>query len=329
MNTLFKYYSSTFDLLQHLHEPSIKLATTTSLNDPFEKELSEDLALNLTNILLERDIYKNKSKRMINELKKDLINSYKNISKNYGIVSLTETHRNLLMWSHYGSAHKGVCIGYKTSMFSDIDQIRPDMPPFDLNPQRVRYDSKRFDSDVFYDRNRTTDILMQAIRTKSDEWMYEKEHRSIIPFAYADKIVVHKNENNQLHSIILQCEHENIMVKNKTNKNKNLDVYDLNKDSNKNNVGYLASRVAHYNEVMVLKNISIKNISSIYLGSEYEFKDIKKIIEYLKLEPERYGHVKLFKYEVNKNNFALDLIPLNSKSPLDTELENRAIIYHL
>lgn len=329
MNSLFKYYSSNFDIIEHLIDPSIKLATTTSLNDPFEKELSEDLALNLTNKILEMDLYKDKSARKIKELKNGLITAYKNFSKNYGIVSLTETHRNLLMWAHYGSAHKGVCIGYRTDMFSTIETAEYETSKINLAPQRVKYDSKRFDSDMLYDGHKTIDILMQAIRTKSDEWMYEKEHRSIIPFQYADKIIVNKNNNKDLMSMITQYQREHYIIKDTKNKKDHCDIYQINKKESLNLQEYTTASVAHYDEVMVLKEISIKNISSIYLGSEYEFRKISGIINHLKSDPERYQHINLFKYEINKNDFALDIIPLNNKSLLSREQEGKLLIYQL
>lgn len=299
-----------------MKNPTIKLATTASLNDPFEKELSEDLAKNLTEKLLDLPYFKNKNEKAIGEVRQELISLYRNYSKNYGIVSLTETHRNLLMWAHYGSSHRGVCIGYDINMFSTLSELKTELEDdgiLEFKPQRVKYDSQRFDIEFFHDGNRTIDILMEAIRTKGDEWIYEKEHRCIIPFEHSDRITILKDNDKEPVSIfekLGELETLEYITRDTSTVNEDTYSYIINKNDSKKSLKYVASDIAHHEKVVMLKDISIKAIDSIYLGSQHPKDAVEKTIELFRGDTERYGHIKLYKYRANDNRFSLDLIPL-------------------
>ncbi|MGY3923922.1 DUF2971 domain-containing protein [Aeromonas jandaei] len=319
MTVLYKYYTSSFDLFEHLDNPAIKLATTKSLNDPFESQLTDGLA----NILTERFINKNGKKHP----KSTLNQSYKEISNKLGIVSLTETHRNILMWAHYASSHHGVCIGYKDDFFNIQDRdslaLSDTLKTIDLMPQRVKYDSKRFDEDAWDNSNHSAlEMIVSALSTKSDEWMYEKEHRCIVPLVWADRFVLLKKDDKNLKKYI----DENVSLGNFIEV---MDKSHFNFKVDPTDKCLFKNRLAKFDGVMMLKNISIDSIQSIYLGSLYGISETSKVIKYLKSDTQRYGHIKLYKYEINENDFALDIIPLNDGKKLDKKINDRALIYKL
>ncbi|MGN7510281.1 DUF2971 domain-containing protein [Aeromonas salmonicida] len=302
MKTLYKYYSDRFNVIDHIKTPSIKLSTTKSFNDPFEKNITSELSQILTSKLKSElaPIFK----RYDDE---EYISVYKEISKNYGVVSLTETHRNVLMWSHYASSHRGLCIGYNSDFFEKLDKIDPLYHACEplYKPQRVRYDYKRFDINQINNEQTQFELLMQEMTTKSDEWMYEKEHRCIVPFSWADKFSIYKNENAKLKALINKKIKENAIAKIINESNGDKITYSF-----EPSIGILEKReIAAYNEVTILKNIGIESIDSIYLGCEHN-EDNTNILKKLITSNPFYQHIKLYKYKTNADNFSLDLLTI-------------------
>lgn len=329
METLFKYYSSKFDIIKHLKDPAIKLATTASLNDPFEMKLSKDLATKLSDKLLSLEHYKNLNARQAHDLRNELIKEYTKFSERYGIVSLSETHRNLLMWAHYGSSHKGVCVGYKTDLFEKKQNQTPLDKKINLRPQRIKYDSERFDIEYFYNGNKTIDILMQSIKTKSNEWIYEKEHRCIVPFSHGSIIKIKKQPNIELMNEILLCEKMKIITKEEQNYDSDFDSYTINKGSEEGLIDAMISKIAYYDDdAMVLKKIDLSSIDSIYLGCQYPKDATEIIVNMFRQEKEKFEHIKLYKYRVHEELFSLDLIPIENckiKQELSKMITNREL----
>lgn len=315
MNVLYKYYSSEFNVESHLQDPSMKLATTKSLNDPFEKDLAKDLAINLAERYMNKNATNTKSK-------KERVKQYKVISNMLGIISLTETHRNLLMWAHYASSHKGYCIGYKSGFFDNLDvsNLPNTFKKFSPSSQRVIYDSKRFDKDKYSDKLSAFELVTQALRTKSDEWIYEKEHRCIIPFTWADKIITTK-ASKLLETAINDCKECGLITESCEGE------YIFNDSSQTKLTSKNA--LANIDGTILLKNIDVKFIDSIYLGSECPLNKIQSILSLIKSDPNRYEHIKVYKYEIHENDFAIEPLLLNSKITLDKNTEKRIMIYKL
>lgn len=82
------------------------------------------------------------------------------------LKSFSYAKDNNLMWSHYGDAHKGICIGYDFSKVSE--EVRQHLYP-------VQYSDTRFS---FIDAERIAAHPFLCLR-KSSEWKYEKEFRMI------------------------------------------------------------------------------------------------------------------------------------------------------
>lgn len=198
MNLLYKY---TPDPVHIFEDGYIRATQVNSLNDPFEgyyceRNISEYIEDNLLYTLqpIKCPISGNDS---INATKES-INKYKS---EIGVVCLTESHDNLLMWSHYADEHKGCVIG-----FSNIDNGRffknlfdLDEPPYSLSPfkgyffpvkyrKQFIYRNDSYQSDYYSYSDYS--YLIEIFQRKSDEWIYEKEHRAILQLKQADKVII-------------------------------------------------------------------------------------------------------------------------------------------
>lgn len=275
------------------------------------------------------------------ELTETYINLYERISEKYGIVSLTETHRNILMWAHYSSSHKGVCVGYKSDFFNKQKKLPSNEkePQVIYSPQRVKYDSKRFDQELCSETESTYELIMQALKTKSDEWMYEKEHRCIIPFSWADKFIIKKNNSEGIDSKLTEQIKalESISAIHLNNETADFLEYRFNKNDILSPDDYLKSHIASYTNVSMLKQIDIESIDAIYLGCQHQDESTERLIDLFSSNPQRYKHISIYKYRVNQNQFSLDLLPvINSKIIFDladiivnTELGELNLVHNL
>ncbi|MFG0732283.1 DUF2971 domain-containing protein [Photobacterium damselae] len=125
----------------------------------------------------------------------------------FAVVSLSETNNNLLMWSHYADQHRGIVVELDMSHELFTNYIPFPVTKYDDNldaevldeeenrkrssinagtVQRVRYNSHRPSLTKFED-------ILEHFLVKSDEWIYEKEHRIILPLVTADRIIVHES----------------------------------------------------------------------------------------------------------------------------------------
>lgn len=99
---------------------------------------------------------------------------------NFGVLSLTETPDNLLMWSHYGDSHKGVVLGFDESHpFFQGDEVVSGLSR--LN--KVEYSQKRPILSISTQNN------PKVFLRKSVDWSYEREWRLIRPLTEAASMI--------------------------------------------------------------------------------------------------------------------------------------------
>ena len=158
-----------------------------ALNDPFELRPS--------------------SSHIRSKSKKEIFDKLSKASYfDYSIVSLTETNNNLLMWSHYADQHKGIVIefDYNYQIFDSYKSF----PVFDFDNEEDAYIKNSIETErvnkidagkiqkVYYNNMRPNikkfDSILEHFLIKSDEWIYEKEHRVILPLVTADYIIINK-----------------------------------------------------------------------------------------------------------------------------------------
>ena len=181
-----------------------------SLNDPFEANVQDYQIENIVNHWIEGgDRYSLKDEKIIEKEGKApevkyTKESFESEMDRLGVVSFTEDYRNLLMWAHYADEHRGMVVEISSvvtwltnAVYSNPHhhglrrfEYGPEPVNYDEMPQRVVYRQDRplfeFPCDVepIYDSQMIKSILL----SKGDSWIYEKEHRSILPLENADYI---------------------------------------------------------------------------------------------------------------------------------------------
>lgn len=195
-------------------EGFIRLSQPSVLNDPFEAAFCpkslDDLASHFDDSTSWDVEFGELSFSQYVELKMHHI----------GVISFTENKENLLMWAHYANEHKGVVAGvvYHPQMGSIFENLfRADSlinsawgeewSQFDGTPRPVsyrkglRYRNDKFDYDYSNIAAEGADrILCEVFLQKSDEWIYEQEHRVILRLEQADRVILEsieliKNDN--------------------------------------------------------------------------------------------------------------------------------------
>lgn len=305
MHVLYKYYSSNFNIIEHIKKPLIKLSHTESFNDPFERVLSIKLAEQLTEYLVSLSIIKDEYK---NDFKEKFKKEFMNSPKEYGVVSLTETHRNILMWAHYANSHRGICIGYKSDFLSSkIELHNDDMHSkfLDMAPKRVKYDSQRFDIEKYNNdkayNDRPIHHIVESMTLKSNDWMYEKEHRCIAPFRYGEYIKLTAEPTKALSRAINSLQEKGLITK--TSSPLEYEISRNNKIGKQQNFNIKLGEIAKHSSAMILKEINRDKIHSIHFGCQFDNQKRKWIERYIKINKDTFGHIKLYRYDVNPQSF--------------------------
>ncbi|WP_421171254.1 DUF2971 domain-containing protein [Aeromonas dhakensis] len=185
---LYKYLSLELGA-KLLQTPMLRLSNQTSLNDPFEFLLTESSSKKVSDIL--------KRSKGNNYSHVDLIDTF----WTHGVISLTETNDNLLMWSHYADEHKGMVVGFDVPIERPFDFFLDGQQPEGSHFAKVNYRKyRKFDGDI--NANNLDTVRLHYMLGKSDEWIYEKEHRFVIPFYCADVLLI--NSTNELYDKSLE-----------------------------------------------------------------------------------------------------------------------------
>jgi hypothetical protein len=124
----------------------LKIARISELNDPFE--------------LIPAALGKKTHRRALENLRDAL-------SKDKGLLCFSEKWDHPLMWSHYASRHRGMCL-----VFELADQFI----------DRVKYSRQRLQIE-WEDEGAgkvTQSFMKSLLMTKADYWSYESEYRAFL-----------------------------------------------------------------------------------------------------------------------------------------------------
>jgi hypothetical protein len=93
------------------------------------------------------------------------------MSREFGLICLSEVPEDILMWSHYTKGHTGLLIGFDTA-----NQFFAESPL-----QQVEYKRERVLIGHYIDPRDPpiSEIVKALIKTKSHDWSYEKEWRQM------------------------------------------------------------------------------------------------------------------------------------------------------
>lgn len=183
---LYKYLSSEISdnhLSDYLLESNFWLSSHTAFNDPFDTsaqvinegsasqkykrwmEISKKNAPELTNKQRELEV----SRLMFgnSNTAENISTIFRKHTEKVGLSCLSETPRNILMWSHYASQHKGIVLQFEIAK----------SPEAMLHALKIDYSNEypilNFAQDM-------TEQLAKIMLRKSEDWKYEKEWRLLI-----------------------------------------------------------------------------------------------------------------------------------------------------
>ncbi|MGL6356714.1 DUF2971 domain-containing protein [Aeromonas hydrophila] len=304
MMQLYKY--SDYLGLEYFDNPTIILSIPSTLNDPFESNLSEDIIKHL--------LKKFKDKTLLEQQIKNTFTEYLELT---GIVSLSETSRNLLMWSHYAKHHKGMCIGIAKDFLNHKSNLQYKFAKdfkitSSAEPKKVNYDNKRFeeneheelDPKQLINGEAIDNYLHKHLMIKGDEWIYEKEHRSIIPLSFSDGVKdINLTANHKIKSLL------EVMAKlNEVDTYKDSGTYFFKKQKKAVDFATLACnyRYDKANGIIFLLKIKPEHILTLHFGHRFDDQEINKIITKISAPEHKLNHVKVFKKKISNTRFELE-----------------------
>lgn len=176
------------------------------LQDLRDKYLKEEITFNsieasINNLLLEEKLSNTELKNpsAMSVYKKIFLETIPIRIKNIiddttGVLCLTDDsdeRSSRLMWSHYADCHKGVRIKLKTKFIENIsDSMKSGVRKvfYQEDFPLIEYDDYLGFSAGHFPKQ-TRNLVNKMIFTKSDEWSYENEYRSVIPFNNTSRII--------------------------------------------------------------------------------------------------------------------------------------------
>ncbi|MFQ2729779.1 DUF2971 domain-containing protein [Aeromonas caviae] len=303
MAIFYKYYSHL--PLEFFDEPTLKISSPIHLNDPFESLLPGDI-VEYINELDEINI-KNYSKEQV-------IGALRDTMTMNGVISFSETQRNLLMWAHYADDHKGMCIGFDTDeiLFDDTKEKLKQYAKI----QKVNYDTVRHDFFEDMKNIKKPDLLHHYIvnkvmLTKGDSWIYEKEHRYLIPTSKADYIKVKKSDlinDKKLNLTINKMMDMNVIEKCKEiKKESDYITYVPTSSEQAAGSGYLNSN----KQVSYYLRVNPKSIKKIYFGCRAPEEYTEKVKEIISKNSSMYESLYIGKMKLDNKRFELFIPSIN------------------
>ncbi|NTB86838.1 DUF2971 domain-containing protein [Agrobacterium tumefaciens] len=149
------YYTKLQYGLASVRDRRIKISLYDSLNDPFD----------FLGVAIDTTEQEAELKKIRDEL-----------SKRQGIICLSETWKEPLMWGHYANSHKGVCLGFEVGA--------PDYEKIDYRPARP----KLSDFGKASINELTHEDRSQIALRKFNRWSYEREWRRIVDLGSQDYV---------------------------------------------------------------------------------------------------------------------------------------------
>jgi hypothetical protein len=172
---LFRYRGTSKYVIEEISKQQLYAATSQELNDPFEcrapvvwnVKLMKEQFIQLAPVF---GISPEKAAEEFNSSRdwgmKQLLEKWEATKAGTRIVCFSAKPNSIRMWSYYGQAHEGICVGYNTSG-----------RPFWV-AQKVKYQNPNTPFDVVAaSQNDPMEIAANITCRKSSEWEFEEEYR--------------------------------------------------------------------------------------------------------------------------------------------------------
>ncbi|HAS8321937.1 TPA: DUF2971 domain-containing protein [Vibrio vulnificus] len=295
-------------------DPLLRLTPPCDLNDPFDSKVSHE-AINRKAAVMTNDFGTYAAMRSDFDLSNhsNIVDYLKNELDNYGVISLTEDRYNLLMWSHYANEHKGIVVEYgelETMMVVSKNCVTSYNPSVSV-PLPVKYTRRRpnknIDDEYIYDTEDKS-FFQHIAFVKGDDWIYEKEHRILLPFLESDvSILISNLPNVDVERELNALELEFSYVGN------GLYKFERGEKSIYYNPMIFALKnpaVKKLGKVMAFKRPKVNSIKSITFGLKVENSKIRKAISIYKQSKFYHSNVRYFKAVQSEAYFELDFVEI-------------------
>jgi hypothetical protein len=166
---------------QILVDSMLYFASPATFNDPFDcrvvfrKDISpEEFRNKADRLLAARGVARDERRRMLKpnrspeEFIRNVTGGLQAKVDGVGVLSLSSTHENILMWSHYACGHRGVCLQFRVAT----------EPHFLAGALPVKYSSELLVPPLFEDSS-GHERVEQLLLTKAEDWSYEREWRAL------------------------------------------------------------------------------------------------------------------------------------------------------
>jgi Protein of unknown function (DUF2971) len=131
--------------LEDIEKRRIRISRLNDLNDPFEL-----LALELSS----------------KSFRKKFIETKDELGQSTGLVCLSDSWQNPVMWSHYGDKHRGICLGF--------DVCSSLLIPITYELERLKIRERDFSD---HNTSKQESAMRKCLSTKFKHWEYERERR--------------------------------------------------------------------------------------------------------------------------------------------------------
>jgi hypothetical protein len=310
-------------------EPMLRATPFRALNDPFEGNLNKQ---QVYDAIKNMDIFYAAETNSLNELEdsgvEDLTSSLKGDFYDVGIISFTEDFTNPLMWAHYADEHRGMVIEFNNEepLFEDSRKLSGERKcRFGDNtlgdtyefPQKVIYrreipSFERLESMTPNSRSEYhwKKFLQRIFFTKANDWIYEKEMRSVLRLCDADKVICEDNENIRR----ICSQNKEIMIQNLANNKIEITYpigYEMDEEMGDESV---KQEIYHFSlnycspPPIHLFRINPKAISGVYLGCNSDHEAVLKSIE----DNSEFNHLKknINKMKVDDFQYQLNAVKI-------------------
>ncbi|QXM06963.1 DUF2971 domain-containing protein [Crassaminicella indica] len=300
-----------------------------ALNDPFEGIFNEKQFKDANNSL---NAYFTKQGNIVDKLEDyeldGIMGTLQSDFDDVGVLSFTEDYTNPLMWAHYADQYKGIVLEFDSEkpLFQDSIKFlgnrksrfgkpylghiyefpekvmyRREMPSFD-RPEQLQPNS---DGEYHWIK-----FLYSLFFTKSNDWIYEKELRSIVQLRDADRIICTKD--NHLIDVLSKCPE----IRTEDLADGKIQITYPNEYEMHENMGDESIKAEIYMHTSSFNSSSIhlfrinpKAISGIYCGCKCNYKKVQMLVKRNK----QLAHLEksIYKMEVDSHQYQLNRKPIN------------------